>query len=288
MPTYRACAKINWALDIVGRRPDGYHLLDMLMQTIDLADELTLEPADALTLTVDGVTAGEENLVLRAAMALNRHAGTRFGAAMTLKKRVPARAGMGGGSADCALALRALNGLWGLGLDDAALLKIGESLGADVPFCLTGGLARVSGIGEVIEPVEGAPEIPLVLVTPGGGLSTGAVFSLWDAGGWPGTRYDARALAEAVVRRDLAAVDRLCKNALTAPAVSLMPEIGRLIDRMRALGAGAAFMTGSGSTVVGAFSDPAAAEAAAAALPDAVRTRTLASIPTPRQTHELQ
>ena len=280
MPTYRACAKINWALDIVGRRPDGYHLLDMLMQTIDLADELTLEPADALTLTVDGVTAGEENLVLRAAMALNRHAGTRFGAAMALKKRVPARAGMGGGSADCALALRALNGLWGLGLDDAALLKIGESLGADVPFCLTGGLARVSGIGEVIEPVEGAPEIPLVLVTPGGGLSTGAVFSLWDAGGWPGTRYDARALAEAVVRRDLAAVDRLCKNALTAPAVSLMPEIGRLIDRMRALGAGAAFMTGSGSTVVGAFSDPAAAGAAAAALPDAVLTRTLASIPT--------
>ena len=280
MPTYRTCAKINWALDIVGRRPDGYHLLDMLMQTIDLADELTLEPADALTLTVDGVTAGEENLVLRAAMALNRHAGTRFGAAMALKKRVPARAGMGGGSADCALALRALNGLWGLGLDDAALLKIGESQGADVPFCLTGGLARVSGIGEVIEPVEGAPEIPLVLVTPGGGLSTGAVFSLWDAGGWPGTRYDARALAEAVVRRDLAAVDRLCKNALTAPAVSLMPEIGRLIDRMRALGAGAAFMTGSGSTVVGAFSDPAAAEAAAAALPDAVLTRTLASIPT--------
>ena len=277
MPTCHAYAKINWALNVVGRRPDGYHLLDMLMQTIDLADELTLEPADALTLTVDGVTAGEENLVLRAAMALNRHAGTRFGAAMALKKRVPARAGMGGGSADCALALRALNGLWGLGLDDAALLKIGESLGADVPFCLTGGLARVSGIGEVIEPVEGAPEIPLVLVTPGGGLSTGAVFSLWDAGGWPGTRYDARALAEAVVRRDLAAVDRLCKNALTAPAVSLMPEIGRLIDRMRALGAGAAFMTGSGSTVVGAFSDPAAAEAAAAALPDAVRTRTLAS-----------
>jgi len=279
MPTYRAYAKINWALDILGRRPDGYHLLSMLMQTIDLADDLAIEPADALTLTVDGQPAGEENLVLRAALALNRHAGVRRGARMALAKRIPARAGLGGGSADCALALRALNGLWELGLSDEALLELGEKLGADVPFCLTGGLARVGGIGEKIEPVPGAPEIPLVLVTPGGGLSTGAVFSLWDAGGWPDTRYDAEALAGAVVRRDLHAVDALCKNALTAPAVSLMPEIGALIDRMRALGAGAAFMTGSGSTVVGAFADPAAARAAAAVLPGALLTRTLPALP---------
>ena len=279
MPIYRAYAKINWALDILGRRPDGYHLLSMLMQTIDLADDLAIEPADALTLTVDGQPAGEENLVLRAALALNRHAGVSRGARMALTKRIPARAGLGGGSADCALALRALNGLWELGLSDEALLGIGEALGADVPFCLTGGLARVGGIGERIMPVPGAPEIPLVLVTPGGGLSTGAVFSLWDAGGWPATRYDADALAGAVVRRDLKAVDALCKNALTAPAISLMPEIGALTDRMRALGADAAFMTGSGSTVVGAFSDPAAARAAAEALPGAVLTRTLPALP---------
>lgn len=280
MPTYRAYAKINWALDIVGRRPDGYHLLDMLMQSIDLADELTIEPAEALTLTVNGEPAGEENLVLRAATALNRFTGAHHGARMALAKRIPARAGLGGGSADCALALRALNGLWRLGLADAELLEIGEKLGADVPFCLTGGLARVSGIGEVIEPVEGAPELPLVLVTPGGGLSTGAVFSLWDAGGWPEARLDSRALAEAVVRRDLKAADALCRNALTAPAITLMPEIGALIGRMRALGADAAFMTGSGSTVVGAFSDLVAARAAAAALPEATLTCTLAAIPT--------
>lgn len=277
MPLIEAHAKINWALNIAGRRADGYHLLDMLMQSIDLCDALEIEPADELTLTVNGAAAGEDNLVLRAARALNRHAGTEHGAKLSLAKRVPARAGLGGGSADCAAALRALNDLWGLRLSDDQLRAIGLSLGADVPFCLTGGLARVSGIGEAIEPVPNAPRIPLVLVTPGGGLSTGAVFSLWDDGGFPEVALDTAALADAVARRDLPAVDRLCANALTAPAIALMPEIGALIERMRALGAGAAFMTGSGSTVVGAFADEAAARAAAEALPGAILTRTLPS-----------
>lgn len=277
MPLIEAHAKINWALNIAGRRADGYHLLDMLMQSIDLCDALEIEPADELTLTVNGAAAGEDNLVLRAARALNRHAGTEHGAKLSLAKRVPARAGLGGGSADCAAALRALNDLWSLRLSDNQLRAIGLSLGADVPFCLTGGLARVSGIGEAIEPVPNAPRIPLVLVTPGGGLSTGAVFSLWDDGGFPEVALDTAALADAVARRDLRAVDRLCANALTAPAIALMPEIGALIERMRALGAGAAFMTGSGSTVVGAFADEAAARAAAEALPGAILTRTLPS-----------
>ena len=275
MRTIHARAKINWALNITGRRADGYHLLDMLMQSIDLSDDLAVEPAEALTLTVDGAPAGEENLVLRAAMALNRHAGTDRGAAMALTKRIPARAGLGGGSADCAAALIALNELWGLNLTGKTLLQIGEKLGADVPFCLTGGLAIVRGIGEEILPVDSAPEIPLVLVTPGGGLSTAEVFRLWDGGGWPEVELDNRALAEAVCRGDLKAVDRLCANALTAPAISLMPEIGGMIQRMRAFGAGAAFMTGSGSTVVGAFHTLEAARAAAGAIPGAVLTRTL-------------
>ena len=269
-----ARAKINWSLNITGLRADGYHLLDMLMQTIDLHDTLEIEPAVGLSLTVGDTPAGEENLVLRAAMALNRHAGTRRGARMALIKRIPARAGLGGGSADCATALRALNGLWGLGLSEVELLEIGLSLGADVPFCLTGGLARVRGIGEDILPVPQAPSIPLVLVVPGGGLSTGAVFSLWDRGGYPEVRLDNAALAGAVTAGRLDEVDRLCANALTAPAVSLMPEIGSLIERMRALGAGAAFMTGSGSAVVGAFADDDAARCAARSLPGALLTRT--------------
>ena len=272
---YPARAKINWALNITGRRPDGYHLLDMLMQSIDLSDALEIEPAGGLSLAVDGVPAGEENLVLRAALALNRRCGTQRGARMALTKRIPARAGLGGGSADCAAALRALNELWGLGLSREALLEIGLTLGADVPFCLTEGLAVVRGIGEAITPVPGAPRIPLVLAVPGGGLSTGAVFSLWDRGGFADVALDCEALARAVAARRLDAVDRLCANALTAPAVSLMPEIGRLTDRMRQLGAGAAFMTGSGSAVVGAFDDPGKADRAARALPGAILTSTM-------------
>ena len=276
---YRAHAKINWALDILERRADGYHLMNMVMQSVALCDELSIEPAPALSLSVDGAPAGEDNLVMRAARALQRHTGTRLGAKMALTKRIPAQAGLGGGSADCAAALKALNELWGLGLDRARLLEIGEQLGADVPFCLTGGLARVSGIGEVIAPVQNAPEIPLVLVRPGGGLSTAAVFRLWDGGGFPATPFDAAALTDALVQRDAPAVGRLCVNALTAPAVQLLPEIGRTLDELRRLGAFAAFMTGSGSTVVGAFENDAAAQAAARAFPDGIATHTLAALP---------
>ena len=276
---YNAYAKINWGLNITGRRADGYHLLDMVMQSVALCDELSLEPADALTLTVNGVPAGEENLILRAALALNRRVGRSFGARMSLVKRIPERAGMGGGSADCALALRALNALWGLGLDMGELLTLGEALGADVPFCLIGGLARVSGIGERVEPVAAVGSIPLVLTRPGDGLSTGAVFSLWDSGAFPAVRLDATALADAVARGDLSEADRLCANALTAPALSLMPEIGERIDQLRKLGASAAFMTGSGSAVVGAFDDLEVARRAALEIPGALLTETLPALP---------
>ena len=271
-----ARAKINWALNITGRRENGYHELDMLMQSIALSDALDIEPSDRLELIVDGTTPEDagRNLVTRAAMALKEYAGVNLGARLSLQKRVPARAGLGGGSADCAAALRGLNALWGLGLDDTQLALIGVKLGADVPFCLCGGLARVSGIGENIEPIPGAPEIPLVLVTPGGGLSTADVFRAWDAG-YPPVELDTRTLAEAVTRRDLPAVDRLNANALTAPAVALMPEIGEAMDRMRALGAEAVLMTGSGSTVVGAFRSDDAARAAAGRIPGAIVTRTL-------------
>lgn len=277
MAVYRAYAKINWALNITGIRADGYHLLDMVMQRIGLHDDMTLEPAGEIHLTVNGAVPEdmERNLVTRAARALNDHAGTDHGARIALVKRIPARAGLGGGSADCAVTLRALNALWALHLTDAELCAIGAKLGADVPFCLTGGLARVTGIGERIAPVSGAPEIPLVLVTPGGGLSTAQVFGLWDREPFPPVRLDAPALAQAVTRRDFAAIDRLCANALTAPALRLMPEIGRIMDDLHHLGARAAFMTGSGSTVVGAFDDPETARRAAELFHDAILTRTL-------------
>lgn len=272
----RAHAKINWALNITGLRSDGYHELDMLMQSIELGDDMAFEDADALTLTVNGQPDPdpERNLVIRAARALMKHTGTNRGTAICLNKNVPARAGLGGGSADCAQTLRALNALWELGLSDETLLSIGATLGADVPFCLTGGLARVRGIGEIIDPIPEPPEVPLVLVTPGGGLSTAEVFRLWDRGNFSPITLDANRLRNAILRRDLAAVDTLAVNALTAPALQLMPEIGTTMERLRDLGGRAVFMTGSGSTVVAAFETLEPARVAANALPNAILTRT--------------
>ena len=272
----RAYAKINWALNIVGRRGDGYHLLDMLMQSIALGDDMAFEDAAALTLTVNGRPdpEPERNLVMRAARALQGYTGTRRGAAIALQKNVPARAGLGGGSADCALTLRALDRLWELHLSEEELLRLGAGLGADVPFCLTGGLARVRGIGERLDPIPAGDPIPLTLVTPGGGLSTAEVFDLFDRGGYAPVSLDAQALADAVTRRDLPAIDALAVNALTAPAVALMPEIAETMARLRAAGARAVLMTGSGSTVVGAFDAMEQAQQAAQTLPGAIVTAT--------------
>lgn len=272
----KAHAKINWALNILGIRPNGYHELDMLMQSVELYDELTFRPSDSLTLSVDGGPreTDERNLVIRAARALNAYTGRNMGAEIELVKHIPARAGMGGGSADCAATLVSLNEMWDLGLDMDDLLKIGLSLGADVPFCLTGGLARVSGIGENIDPAKAASVIPLAMVTPGGGLSTADVFRAWDGGNYAIPACDMYELAEAVADRDLEKINSLTFNALEAPAVQLMPEIGRIMDLFRGLGAGAVFMTGSGSTVVAAFDTDEQAESAAAQVPGAVFTRT--------------
>jgi len=277
--TVYAQGKINWSLSICGDRPDGYHDLDMLMQSIDLSDVLTFENARWLTLDVDGqrLPTGDRNLVIRAANALNETMGMRKGARITLKKNIPARAGLGGGSADCAATLLALNKLWGLNLPLKTLQKIGLTLGADVPFCLQKGLCRAEGVGEILTPLENAPSIPLVMITPGGGLSTPAVFKEWNAGGHPMTKIDTLGLADALAAGDLACADALSHNDLQAPAISLMPEIGELIVRFRSLGADFVRMTGSGSTVFAAFKDEESARRAHEQVPGSILTRTTAA-----------
>ena len=271
-----AHAKINWALWITRRRPDGYHELDMLMQRLALSDHLTFEDADGLTLTVDGrPSEDEENLVLRAARALREATGARRGAHISLVKRIPARAGLGGGSADCAAALKALNALWGLNLPDEALGKIGLKLGADVPYCLTGGLCRVRGIGEAADRLPEGPRAFLALTRLSGGLSTADVFRAWDkAPFFP--PFDPEGAMEALRAGDFDRLRRTARNALIPPAASLMPEIPEAIERLYALGARFAQMSGSGSTVYGAFSTRSdAAEAARMLGKNAIVTETL-------------
>lgn len=345
--TVLARAKINWSLNILGVRPNGYHELDMLMQQISLSDELVFEPADALSLTVGGAPGDESDLVLKAARALAELARQRgmetSGARICLTKRIPSRAGLGGGSADCAETLKALNRLWNLNFPMETLLELGAKLGADVPFCLTGGLARVSGVGERIEPLRNPPHCALVLITPGGGLSTPEVFRAYDemvkqgedfggkhaenavkyspenptsgscmaehspetlvrgncavghspetpvrgncmAGHSPEapargncavTEHSPLRLAEVLLAGDYALAERLSFNALEAPAIRLLPEIGKWINRFRELGARYVRMTGSGSTVFGVFDSLETARAIASQIPGAIAAETI-------------
>ena len=271
-----AHAKINWSLDIRGQRENGYHELNMLMQPIELSDELTFQRARWLSLTVDGhrLPLGSRNLVLRAAQALNEYMGKRFGANIALKKRIPVRAGLGGGSADCAATLLALNRLWGLRLPMEKLAQIGEGLGADVPFCLYGGFARVTGIGEKMERLDKAERFALVLLHPGKGLSTQQVFEEFDRGAYPCADLDAQALSQAILDRDLDAMGRLSRNALEAPAIRLLPEIAQAMRDLAETGARVVRMTGSGSAVFGVYSTEAEAQQAHARLPGSIFTWT--------------
>lgn len=250
----RAQAKINWSLEVCADRADGYHELDMLMQRIDLSDVLSFERARWLTLTVNGraLPVGGRNLVLQAAQALNDYVGKRYGARISLVKNIPIRAGLGGGSADCAATLIALNRLWDLRLPVDRLLEIGRSLGADVPYCIAGGFARVGGMGERICPLGEAEHFPLALVHVGRGLSTSRVFSEYDRMG-SSLGIDNVALAEAILSRDLKRADLLSGNALEAPSIGLLPEIGQAMERLRSLGAQIVRMSGSGSAVFGVF-----------------------------------
>ncbi|MBR6186651.1 MAG: 4-(cytidine 5'-diphospho)-2-C-methyl-D-erythritol kinase [Clostridia bacterium] len=273
-----ARAKINWTLDVTGRRADGYHLLDMLMQPLALHDTLTMEQADALSLSIEGgsgLPADESNLVLRSARALQKAAGLSQGAKMRLVKRIPMGAGLGGGSADAAAALKGLNALWGAGLSFSDLCQIGETLGADIPFCLHDAPRRAQGIGERLTPIF-SRVFPLVLVQPCGALSTKEVFEAYHSGEYkrPDTEKAMRALAQG----DLSALRACAGNVLESASIPLRPAIAAARDQLYSLGAAFAQMTGSGSVVFGAFASGDAADRAFLALKDAypacIRTET--------------
>ena len=177
-----APAKINLWLNVVGRRADGYHLLDSLVAFTDLADEIEASPSDRLSLTVDGPFAATladeaDNLVLKAARLLADRAGVAPRVALRLGKHIPVAAGLGGGSADAAAALRALIDLWRVALPVEELFDLAARLGADVPMCLAGRAALVSGVGERLAPAPPLPPCAILLVNPGMPLPTPEVFA---------------------------------------------------------------------------------------------------------------
>lgn len=267
----KARAKINWTLDIVGQREDGYHLMDMLMQPVTLADEITIRPADEISLTTGGtplLPADEHHLALRAARALKAHTGYAHGASIHVEKHIPVGAGMGGGSADAAAVLVGLNRLWGLDIPIETLEAIGLTLGADVPFCIRGGLTRTTGIGECMQALPCARCYPLVVVQPCEGLSTKEIFTAWHEN--PNiARPDNTAAALALQQGDNAALSASLGNVMQPISASRRPDIQAAIRALTEHGAFAAQMTGSGSAVFGVFDTSAAADAAF----EAVRAR---------------
>lgn len=264
----QARAKINWTLDIVGQRPDGYHLMDMLMQPVTLHDDILLTPAADITLTTGGsplLVADDKHLAYCAALAFKRHTGYPGGAAIHVEKHIPVGAGMGGGSADAAGVLLGLNRLWGVNLPQAELETIGLTLGADVPFCLRGGLTRTTGIGETMQPLPCGRCWPLVVVQPCEGLSTKEIFAAYHAGAAV-NRPDNDAAALALATGDGTALQSAIANVMEPVSALRRPDIGQAITALTAHGAFAARMTGSGSAVFGAFAEETAADAAFVAL----------------------
>lgn len=268
---HKAPAKLNLGLRVLGRRPDGYHLLQSLVAFLDLADEVEVAPALAWKLRIEGPFAtalgGEDNLALRAGRLLASQATadiagcTALAADIFLRKNIPVAAGLGGGSADAACLLHALNAAWALGLSTSRLQEIGATLGADVAMCLEGKSAMVGGVGERIAPLS-LPPLFLVIVNPGIPLATADVFARLRP------PYDAELALPAL--GDVAAVidfSRRLGNSLTAPAIELCPTVTAVLEDIHAVeGCRLAQMSGSGATCFGVFDDEAAAKAGAAAL----------------------
>ncbi|MDO4828286.1 MAG: 4-(cytidine 5'-diphospho)-2-C-methyl-D-erythritol kinase [Clostridia bacterium] len=275
--TVQAQAKINWALDILSRREDGYHEMDMLMQKIALSDEIRFETARWTTLTVNGhlIANAGKNLIVRAANLLNEYMGEKRGVRITLSKRIPVRAGLGGGSADCAAALMALNDLWGFKLPAKTLKKLALSLGADVPYCMENDFCRVRGIGEDVQTLENAPKIPLVVACVSPGLSTQAVFSNFDEAGDSPLNVPMEKLCGRLTAGDFRAADEISGNALERAAIRLLPAVADTMERMRACGSLYTRMSGSGSAVFGVFETADRAREAAQKIEGATATETV-------------
>jgi 4-diphosphocytidyl-2-C-methyl-D-erythritol kinase len=264
-----AAAKVNLYLHVAPPTADGFHPIASLMAFADVGDTVAGEPASELSLQIvgpfgAGLSAGPDNLVLRAGAALLARAGRPdAGARLTLTKALPLAAGLGGGSSDAGAALRLLNALHGLGFDDATLEEVAAGIGSDGAACLRARLLIAEGRGEKLSPAPALPHLPAVLVNPGAPSPTGPVYRAYDASGAPGSAdrpeppplRTVRAAAEWLAR---------CRNDLEAPALALEPRIGEALDALKAQPESLLVrMSGSGATCFALTSARADADALA-------------------------
>lgn len=262
----KAYAKVNIGLDVLRRRPDGYHELKMIMQTVDIFDDLTFERErePGIRLRVEGadLPADENNLVYKAAALMMEERQIKEGVAITVTKRIPIAAGMAGGSADAAAAMRGLNALFEMGYATETLRELGVRLGADIPYCITGGTMLSEGIGEVLTPLPAPPECYLVVAKPDMDVSTAFVYQNLRVDSLP-SHPDIDGMVEALAAGELRGITDRMGNVLETVTVPAYPVIDRIKTRMRELGAENALMSGSGPTVFGIYKEQETAKKAA-------------------------
>ncbi len=251
-----ALAKLNLTLGILYKRQDGYHAIDTIMHTVSLFDRVFIEKSRTVEVTVTGMTLPPDNTMTKAAEAYRLATGC--GARIRCEKRIPAEAGLGGGSADAAAVLRGLQRLHRM-CDDRELARIALSVGADVPFCLVGGTCRCEGVGEILTPFAPKDRLHFVLCKPAEGVSTGALFRSLPL---PRPKVDTFGAMTALAHGDPDALAKAMQNVLEPPAIERVPAIGALKQQLTDAGAIAAQMSGSGSAVFGLFRTEAEAKAA--------------------------
>ncbi len=245
-----APAKINIALDVIARRADGYHQVDMVMQSIELSDQVTLEPAAKVELccNLPYLPVDERNLAWRAARLLQETAGISRGVKIKINKKIPVAAGLAGGSADAAAVLIGLNNLWDLGLSQSEMMKLGVKLGADVPFCIMKGTARAEGIGEQLTPLATTLECRVLLVTPNVQVSTAHVYQklqIEKIGKHPQIPLVIAALEEG----DSRTLFEVWGNVLEEVVLSEKPIVARVKSYFNSFGINNCLMSGSGPSV---------------------------------------
>ncbi len=249
----KAPAKINLALDVLYKRPDGFHEVEMIMTTIDLADrvELTLLDQDKIHILSHNryVPDDQRNLAYQAAHLLKTRFQVKKGVQITIEKTIPVAAGLAGGSSDAAATLRGLNKLWDLGLTMDELAEIGSEIGSDVSFCVYGGTALAKGRGEVITDLSAPPTCWVILAKPFIGVSTAEVYRRLDVNGMKHPNINE--MVKAIQNNDYQSVCENVGNVLEDVTLKLHPEVAQIKEQMKRFGADAVLMSGSGPTVFG-------------------------------------
>lgn len=259
MPDMRleAHAKINLSLDIVGKREDGYHLLEMVMQEIELHDVVEVEKADkgiTLSCSKEYIPCNSKNTAYKAAEMMIERFGIDGGVRISIEKNIPVAAGLAGGSTDAAAVIRGMNEVYGLGLSMKEMMDLGLKVGADVPYCLVGGTALCSGIGEVVKPLKPFSGVDILLVKPAFGVSTKDAYMGFELDKVK-RHVSTRRLISAMDMRNLDAVAYNMRNLLENVTLRKHPILKTIKESLSEHGAIGTLMSGSGPTVYGIFSN---------------------------------